>query len=250
MRVRRDPSDDLMHPADDDPNYNESRYYNFSEPNGLGGEGGGLGGWVRMGNRVNEGYAELTVCLYLPDGQVGFIFKRPHIDHNDAHDAGGLRFEVVSPYAEHHVTYDGQVCMLANPRDMADPGTAFKNNPHVDCTIDLRLVAAAPATGGERIYDEGEEPPAELATSFARGHTEQQMQVTGVVRVDGQEYHLERGLRPARPLVGPAHLAEHLVVPVGHRELPRLRHRRHVARRGGRPHRPPLEWLRVRPPLG
>ena len=194
MRVRRDSDDDLMHPADDDPNYNESRYYNFSEPNGLGGTGGGLGGWVRMGNRPNEGYAELTVCLYLPDGRVGFMFKRPHIADNHAHDAGGLRFDVLSPYEEHHVTYDGQVCVLTNPRAMADPGAAFKTNPHEDCTIDLRLRAAAPATGGEREYDEGEQPPAELATSFARGHTEQQMTITGLVRVNGDEYHLEEGL--------------------------------------------------------
>jgi hypothetical protein len=188
MRMRREPTDDLLHRADDDPNYNESRYYNFSEPDG------GLGGWVRMGNRPNEGYAELTVCLYLPDGRVGFIFKRPHIDTNVAHDAGGLRFDVIAPYEEHHVTYDGQVCVLANPRDMADPGTAFKENPHVDCTVDLHLRAAAPPTGGEREYDEGEEPPPGLATSFARGHTEQQMTVTGVVQVDGAEYHLDHGL--------------------------------------------------------
>ena len=33
-----------------------------------------------MGNRPNEGYAEMTVCLYLPDGRVGFMFKRPHIE--------------------------------------------------------------------------------------------------------------------------------------------------------------------------
>ena len=44
MRTRREPADDLMHPADDDPNYNESRYYNFSEPDGTGSGGSGLGG--------------------------------------------------------------------------------------------------------------------------------------------------------------------------------------------------------------
>ena len=29
MRMRLEPEDDLIHPADGDPNFNESRYYNF-----------------------------------------------------------------------------------------------------------------------------------------------------------------------------------------------------------------------------
>src|SRR5260370_20297412 len=111
MRLRGAPEADLLHPADDDPNFNESRYYNFFDA------GTGLGGWVRMGNRPNERYAEMTVCLYLPDGRVGFMFKRPPIEGHDAHDAGGLRFEVVAPYEEHHVSYDGEVSLLANPRE-------------------------------------------------------------------------------------------------------------------------------------
>ena len=123
MRMRREPEDDYFHAPDDDPNYNESRYYSFYDP------APGLGGWVRMGNRPNEGYAEMTVCLYLPDGRVGFMFKRPHIDGHHAHDAGGLRFEVVAPYEEHHVTYDGMVCLLANPREMADPGPRVQEQP-------------------------------------------------------------------------------------------------------------------------
>ena len=109
------PQDDYLHALESASNFNESRYYNFFDP------GAGMGGWVRMGNRPNEGYAEMTVCLYLPDGRVGFMFKRPQIEGHDAHDAGGLRFEVVAPYEEHHVTYDGKVCVLASPREMADP---------------------------------------------------------------------------------------------------------------------------------
>ena len=119
----------------------------------------GLGGWIRMGNRPNEAYAEMTVCLYLPDGRVGFMFKRPRIEGHEAHDAGGLRFEVVAPYEEHRVTYDGDVCVLADPRDMADPRSAFANNPHEPCAVDLRLIAVAPPSGGEPEWDEGEERP-------------------------------------------------------------------------------------------
>src|SRR4029079_11588588 len=145
--------DDLLHEADDDRNFNESRYYNFFDPRP------GVGGWVRMGNRPNEGYAEMTVCLYLPDGRVGFMFKRPHIEGHVAHDAGGLKFDVIAPYEAHHVTYDGNVCVLVNPREMADPGLACKNTPHGVCPTNPRPVAASEPSGGEPIYDEGEEPP-------------------------------------------------------------------------------------------
>ena len=186
--MRREPEDDLLHVADDDPNFNESRYYNFFDPTP------GLGGWVRMGNRPNEGYAELTVCLYLPDGRVGFIFKRPPIDGHAAHDAGGLRFDVVAPYQEHHVTYDGKVCVLARPREMADPKTALTENPHEPCTVDLRLTAVGEPHGGEPEWDDGEVPPPGSQNSFARGHTEQHMAITGQVRVGDEQFDLTAGL--------------------------------------------------------
>ena len=130
----------------------------------------GLGGWVRMGNRPNERYAEMTVCLYLPDGRVGFMFKRPDIEGHTAHDAGGLRFEVVAPYEEHRVTYDGKVCVLGNPRDMADPGQAFTQQPARAVRVDLRVTAVAQPFGGEPEWDEGEEPPPGRRTA-SRGAT-------------------------------------------------------------------------------
>ena len=191
MRMRLEPEDDLLHQADDDQNFNESRYYNFSD------RAAGIGGWMRMGNRPNERYAEMTVCLYMPDGRVGFMFKRPVIEGHHAHDAGGLRFEVVEPYREHRVSYDGSVCVLTHPREMADPKTAFASNPHEPCTMDLRLTAVSRPMGGEPVYDEGEEPPPGAMHSFARGHTEQQMAITGAVSVGDERFDVSTafGLR-------------------------------------------------------
>ena len=187
MRIRLDPDDDLLHPVEEASNFNESRYYNFADAR--------IGGWVRMGNRPNEGYAEMTVCLYLPDGRVGFIFKRPPIDGHTAHDAGGLRFEVVEPFVEHRVTYDGKVLLLAEPREMADPRVAFADNPRVPCTIDLTHRAIARPWGGEPEWDDEEaRPVVDSETSFAKGHTEQHMAVTGVVTVGDERYVLEDGL--------------------------------------------------------
>jgi hypothetical protein len=123
MRLRLRPEDDLLHPLEEATNFNESAYYNFHD------RGCGLGGWVRLGNRANEGYAEMTTCLYLPDGRVAFWFARPTIVANDAHDAGGLRFEVVRPFEEHRVTYEGPALLLDEPAQMEDPRRAFGANP-------------------------------------------------------------------------------------------------------------------------
>jgi hypothetical protein len=189
VKIRRVPEDDYMHQPEAASNFNESRYYNFFD------HAAGMGGWVRMGNRVNEGYAELTVCLYLPDGRVGFMFKRPKISSNDAHDAGGLKFEVLKPYEEHRVTYDGKVCVLAHPREMAEPREAFTNNPHVECTLDLHLTAVGPAQGGEPEWEEGEQKPdLDPEKMFARGHTEQHMRSVGTVTVDGETFTIADGL--------------------------------------------------------
>ncbi len=189
VKMRRNPEDDYMHRPEDATNFNESRYYNWFDPVPR------MGGWVRMGNRVNEGYAELSICLYLPDGRVGFMFKRPRITTNDAHDAGGLRFEVLEPYSRHRISYEGRVCVLDQPRQMADPKVAFQNNPHLDCRIDLELTAAGAAWGGEPEWEEGEErPDLDPEKMFARGHTEQHMAVTGRVAVGDESWGIGRGL--------------------------------------------------------
>jgi hypothetical protein len=148
-----------------------------------------------MGNRPNEGYAEMTVCLYLPDGRVGFNFKRPHIDGHTAHDAGGLRFEVVAPYEKHRITYEGKVCVLTEPREMGDPRTAFENNSFEPCQIDLTLEAVGKPWGGEPEWEEGEDKPdLDPEKLFARGHTEQHMRSTGTVRIGEETFEITNGL--------------------------------------------------------
>ena len=127
--------DDLMHPNTGESNFNESAYYNFYD------RAQKTGGFVRLGNRANEGYAEMTVCLYLPDGTVGFMFGRPEIKDNRAHDAGGLKFEVVKPFEHHRVTYLGNACILKNPLEMAEPRQAFKSNPYAAARLEVDYYA-------------------------------------------------------------------------------------------------------------
>src|SRR6266508_2709596 len=92
MAVRLEPQDEYMHELGPEPNFNESMYFNVFDPTNR------VGGFFRLGNRANEGTAEMTCCLYLPDGRVGFMFKRPDIDDNDAFDAAGMRFAVQEPF--------------------------------------------------------------------------------------------------------------------------------------------------------
>ena len=187
--------DDLMHPNTGETNYNESAYYNFFDRNQR------LGGFVRMGNRPNEGNAEMTVCLYLPDGTVGFMFQRPEIKNNDAHDAGGLKFEVLKPFEHHRVTYSGKLCTLKNPLEMADPAYAFKNNPYARVTLSLDYKATAPGWGGELREKQGDQwvspkNDGDPTAQFAKGHLEQLGHATGTIKVGDKEYQFDGlGLR-------------------------------------------------------
>jgi len=62
------PEDEFTHTPDAASNYNESMYFNVFDPTSK------VGGWFRLGNRPNEGYAEMSICLYLPGGRVGSMF--------------------------------------------------------------------------------------------------------------------------------------------------------------------------------
>ena len=125
------PEDDFTHPLGPESNFNESMYFNFFDREKS------IGGFVRLGNRANEGQAEMTVTLYLPDGRVLFMFKRPEIESNDAFDAGGCRFEVLEPTQTLRTVYQGSVLELTEPREMADPKRAFAESPKKRIHLDL-----------------------------------------------------------------------------------------------------------------
>ena len=98
FKTRLEPQDEFTHDPGDVKNYNESMYFNVFDPRSK------TGGWFRIGNRANEHYAEMTICLYLPDGRVGFMFARPAITDNSEMNAGGLKVEVIEPFKHLRVT--------------------------------------------------------------------------------------------------------------------------------------------------
>ncbi len=167
--------DDYTHPLGPELNFNESMYFNFFD------RAKNTGGFVRLGNRANEAYAEMTLTLYQPDGSALFQYKRPEITHNQAMDAGGMRFEVIDGLKKLRTTYDGHAVYLTEPAQMADPRVAFKNNPFKTVKLDLVHEAAGPAYGSTGANHRVVDPEKE----FAKAHYEQHMRVRGTVEIDG-----------------------------------------------------------------
>jgi hypothetical protein len=190
MRLRLDPSDEYMHPLESADNFNESMYFNVFDPAER------IGGFVRLGNRANEGYAEMTTCIYLPDGRVAFTYHRPEISNNDAFDAGGMRFDVDTPFEALRASYHGKICLLDEPLEMANPRKAFTENPWADCAVELDYRGISPMLGGEPVNDDGSPIEESAEEGFARGHYEQHVGARGVIRVGDEEWAVDGyGLR-------------------------------------------------------
>ena len=157
------PDDEYTHPLGSEENFNESMYFNFFDPERS------TGGFVRLGNRANEGLAEMTVCLYPGDGRALFQFERAPIENNDAFDAGGLRFDVIEPTEKLRTRYRGTLLDLRDPRVMADPGRAFRECERLPVELDLVHHASGPLYGGTRNRDEEDR---DTEAQFAKAHYE------------------------------------------------------------------------------
>jgi hypothetical protein len=173
-------SDDFPHSIGPEPNFNESMYFQFAEL------ASGLNGFVRLANRPNEGRGERTICLFCPDGRVGFSFSRPIFADPAILDAGGVTIEIQSPFKRQHVSYVGDVSILDNPAAMRDPRAALTGSPTEPALIELTFTSAATAWA-DSLDKKGD---------FVANHYEQFMTVDGTVDIGGQVTHLAgRGLR-------------------------------------------------------
>jgi hypothetical protein len=135
------PEDDFMHPVSADPSHNESMFFNFFDTER------GLGGFVRIGNRPNEGQAEMTLCLFLPDGSVLIQWGKPSIESNERFDAAGMRMQVIEPGRRLRVTYSGRAVRIRDPFEMLDPGKALRGNPACDVQLQLDVSGIGPMIG-------------------------------------------------------------------------------------------------------
>jgi len=134
MGTRLTDADEGIHPVGPEDNWNESRYIDYWDPTS------GVGGWLRIGMRPNEGRAEMSSCTYLPDGRAAFFFERAPIDGNGL-VAGGQSWEIDEPYRRNRVRYRGEVLLLDDPWLLTDPKTAYGTSPRAAAEIDLEVVS-------------------------------------------------------------------------------------------------------------
>lgn len=173
-----EPADEFMHQPDASPNFNESVYVNFTDPSGI-------AGWMRLGNRANEGYAELSVCLYLPDGRIACQFRRPKIADNSRFDAGGLAYRVEEPFRRVGMDYRGELLLVDDPAALRDPAGLFETAPKAEAEIRLDYTATSPIHGGVPARPEVEPY---YGRDFSLGHFNQHLTVTGSVRIGNHSW--------------------------------------------------------------
>ena len=181
--MRLEPRDEYNHAPDDLVNFNESVYASGWDA------GSKMGGWMRLGNRVNEGYAELSVCLYLPDGRVACQFQRPEITSNDGFEAGGLRYAVREPFKAMEMSYEGELLLLEDPEALRDPAAMFASAPRVEGAVNFEIRGVSPVHGGEPTAPEHEALML-YGPQFSRGHFNQHIGVRGSIRVGAEEFPL------------------------------------------------------------
>lgn len=182
--LRMEARDEHPHRPEDAINFNESVYVNGFDPRSR------VGGWMRLGNRVNEGHAELSVVLYLPDGRVAAQFGRPKIASNDAFDAGGLSYEVIEPLRSVRMTYEGEVLLLDDPAQLRDPGPMFKTAPRAQAHVEFTTTGVSPIHGGEPTAPEHERLMY-YGPQFSRGHFNQHTAVTGTMTVGEDSWEID-----------------------------------------------------------
>lgn len=198
-RLKLDPRDEYTHEPEAAGNYNESMYFNAFDT------AQGIGLWVRIGNRPHEGHAEMSCCVYLPDGRVGFMYGRPVIRGNREMAAGGMRFDVREPFKRLRVSYEGELLLMDDPLVMADPSAAFKRYPKKPAALELDFEGVSPMHGGEIVNLDGSRWQLDPEHAVYRGHTEQHMAVRGQVTVDGQRIELRDGTGYRDKSWGPRH---------------------------------------------
>jgi hypothetical protein len=171
--------DEFFHVGMEEPRFTEWIDINFYDVSVR------LGGFFRLQRHPEQGFAEMTVCLYLPDGRTAFMYDRSGIGDGFLLSTGGLRVEIIRPFEELNISYDGKLLLLEDPCALTNPERAYAENPQTDGSV--RLTFASPTTLYE---DAGSQPDSSV------GHYEQLGGATGSVLVDDSRVDVDGfGLR-------------------------------------------------------
>jgi hypothetical protein len=172
------PQDDYMHPPSADPSFNESMFFNFFDDEQR------IGGFVRIGNRVNERHAEMTFCVFLPTGELLMQWGKPGIASNDTFAAAGMTIRVVAPGRRLTVAYDGDVVRIGDPLEMRDPGKAMRGNPTCRVRLELEITSTGPMIG------DAEGRPGSVIFLDGVGHYQQPIAAAGALLAGTDRWRL------------------------------------------------------------
>lgn len=174
--------DEDPHVPGSDANFSESVYVNGFDPVSR------VGGWLRLGNRVHEGFAEMSLCLYLPDGRIACQFQRPPIVDNRQFAAGGMEYQVLEPLQAVAMQYHGEVLVLDDPDLLRDPKRLFASAPRQHCAVEFELSGLSPIHGGEPATANQQTM---YGRDFSLGHFFQHMRTVGRIRIGDDAWQID-----------------------------------------------------------
>ena len=181
MRRLLTDQDDGLHSVEPVGNWNESRYVDFWDASSR------IGGWLRLGNRPNEGRAEMSVCLHLPDGTTACSFRRPTITSNGL-EVDGQRWQICEPWRTTNVGYEGTLHVLDDSWTLTEGRAAFAGRPAVDASVELECRT----NGLERTFGYDQDHVDRIfVPGQATGHYQHLTHVTGTVRVGGRSVQVD-----------------------------------------------------------
>jgi hypothetical protein len=181
MGIRLTAYDEGVHAHGEEINWNESRYVDFWDAARR------IGGWFRIGARPNARYAEMSACVYLPDGRVAFAFDRAEIDANGL-SAGGQRWEITEPWRTNRVMFAGSMSLFGDPWVLTDPKQAFADAPIEPAEIDLACsTAGLTATMGQ----DQDQHHLIFLPGQADFHYQHMTHVVGTVRLGDTMYEID-----------------------------------------------------------
>ncbi len=182
--------------------WNESYYFNFTDPSNE------IGGFTRIGMVPNQQHAIGILYLFLKDGGIlALVQSDPITASRDDVSAGLLRYERVRPLWEWRILFEGNMLYLPDPREHfhlategragSDPGSLTFKEVSLDIVFrgwspchdfkeaDASFIAERLAERGSRWKD--------LAsiTKVASEHYEQVGAWTGEIRVDGEKIGIQ-----------------------------------------------------------
>jgi hypothetical protein len=154
---------DFAHPVEGDSAWSESYYFNAYCPvvdTGL---------FTRIGVRPNEGTIDVSLAVWLPNGELAHFHgtREQHEMTDDDLDVGGVRYERIAPMQSWRLTAD------------------------VDrVALDITFDALTPAVGVDGQGRTGSGASAATAATVGKGHLEQAGRWAGWIDVDGTRNEL------------------------------------------------------------